>query len=1421
MVKKRRQFRVLYRDFLVRILDLELLSSRGEIQRLLGQFAAMLAAFSLTLAIYIAPRYGLSKLPWAQLIAFARLDVEFLIGTTMAIAGLFTVLAWNTVLPDRRDCLILGVLPVRARTIFLAKLAAVGTTLGISIGAVNSFTGLAFPIALAPTGASLLFLLRSFGAWWLTMTAAGLLVCCGMLAIQSAASQLLPYRLFLKLSSFFQMAAFFAILGLYFLKPPFPNRLPSSWFVGLYHELSGAGEFGDGPWLAAKAAASLLVAVPLAAAAFALAFHRNARRIIEQPDIAPQDRSRPAMRFAGNLAAKFLRRPIDRAILLFTARTVARSRHHRLLLAAYGGIGLAIALAYTRDLIYGPSSYELIWRTARWNQPNAPLLVGSFVLLFFAIIGARGVFALPITLPANWIFRITAVEAPSAYFAAVRKSLAALSAVPVWVASALLFLAIWPAGAACRHLAIMAAAAALMLELSLHGFRKLPFACSYLPGKANLQVRLGLFAIGFVFVLSVGIGLELWAIQNAVPFVAVLSVLVALAAWAHRRTKAFAAVPGIPLQFDDQEFAEITTLDIRREGALSVRVTGAEDPVDRSPRAPTRNRFTTLSLASTMPAPQPSSWRVALEQLFSDLRHGTRILFRAPGFSAAAIAMIALGLGWNTTIYSIVHSILSKPAPGISADGLVSFGVMRKGRLTDPGDNSFPEYLNYGGNSRTMRSITATRFERFNMMLSDGSTYRLRGMLVTGNYFEPLQVRLAMGRSFTDDESRGAAPMAAIITYPVWQTQFQSAPNILGQTVMLNGYAATIVGVAPPHFHGATFAPNLEICVPLIAYARLHDSGWRQEHLGSGIEMIGRLAEGASLSSAQAEFDDLSQNLQSAYPELLRGKKLVLALYSATAFGPNSGRQARLFLAIVMAVALLTLVIVCANVANLMLARAITRQREVAIRLSMGASGSRLLRMLFVEGLVLSLMAAGAAWLFANWATRALVRLLPPLESGASFDVDLTPDWRVAVYALALALVGTLAFTIGPALRAWRHELLPSLKAGEHGVIHGRSKLASTLVVGQLVLCVILLIGGGLAWRSLALIDTTDLGYNRDHVLLAGVNFASMQQPGMLEGLRQRVRALPGVVSVSWAIAAPPHSHPGMAVPVRTVGSDRPAPTDVTLAGPDYMRTLGVSVLSGRDFSPSDRNAAVINRKLAQALWPNQSAVGRRLTIGQDTLEVVGVVADAAFNGVGQDGSFSGLAPSERRPFLFIADQEAPQERTFHIRYAGDLSTLAPAVRASIRQVDSRLTVFSVRTMEAEWLEFTSPIRAVVTLLTLFAIGSLALGSIGLYAVTAFYTARRTREFGIRMALGATPRQTLRTVLRESLLLTGVGLAIGLAICVVASRALTRLLFGISPTDAVTYATTTVLLAAVSFLASYVPARRAARVDPLTALRED
>jgi hypothetical protein len=662
MPDERRQFRILYRDFLFRILDLELLASRGEAQRLLSQFAALLAAFSFTFTIYFVPRYGLSTLPWEKLSRLGWVDQDLLISTTMAIAGMFTVLAWNNVLSDRRDCLIFGLLPVRTRTIFLAKLAALGTALGVAVAALNAFTGLAYPFAIAPPGSGTLAVLRGFGAYWTTMLAAGLAVCCALLAVQAIAANLLSYRLFLKLSSFLQMAAFFVILGVYFLKPPYREGLawsPSFWFLGLFQKLSGTGGF-DG--LAALAVRALAIVVPLAAVAFSLAFHRYNRRIVEQPDIAPSDRSRPAMRLVSWLARKLIPRPVERAIVLFTARTIARSRHHRLLLAAYGGIGLAVALAYARDLLYGAHSYERIWSRPRWDRPNPELLVGSLVMLFFAVMGARAVFSQPIALRANWIFRITAVERAAAYFAAVRKSLLALVVVPTLLAWAVLFFAIWPTNPAARHMIVLSVAGFLMVQFSLKGFRKIPFACSYLPGKANIHVKLGLFAIGFLFITSQAIELEYWSLGNTKPYVILLAVLLALAFWAYRRN---VDAPDAEILFDEVPPAEIEALNLRDRGPRGGKP--AELPPPEIPRAP-----------------------FSLEQFFRDLGNATRILTKSPGFSAAVVLLIAVGIGGNAGIYSMEHAVFSKPAPGITADNLVVFGATRNGRLIDPGEHSYP-----------------------------------------------------------------------------------------------------------------------------------------------------------------------------------------------------------------------------------------------------------------------------------------------------------------------------------------------------------------------------------------------------------------------------------------------------------------------------------------------------------------------------------------------------------------------------------------------------------------------------------------------------------------------------------------------------------------------------------------------------------
>jgi predicted permease len=813
-----------------------------------------------------------------------------------------------------------------------------------------------------------------------------------------------------------------------------------------------------------------------------------------------------------------------------------------------------------------------------------------------------------------------------------------------------------------------------------------------------------------------------------------------------------------------------------------------------------------------------------LHELLQDLRFAGRVLAKSPGFSVAAIALIALGIGGNATIYSMVNGAMYKPMPGIQAENLISLGIMRDGHQDDPG-NSYANYVDYVAQTKTLRPMLARGWDRFTVTL-DKASYGVWGTLVTTNYFETLGIRLAKGRPFTEAEGRlDASGLVAVISHSFWQEAFQGADDIVGRKITLNGHPATIVGVAPERFRGPQVAERNDVFVPLLSYARI-DGRERaaMEHSGQGsigVELIGRLAPGASLSQARAEFETISNRQQAAYPEANKGLAVLVVPYSA--LGPGIG-HVRVFMDIMMAVAILALLVVCANVANLMLSRAAFRQREIAVRKSLGAPRSRIFRMLLAEGLMLSLTALVAAWLFARWASQGL-RHMVAQDAGRVLDVDFTPDWRVAAYAIALAIFSTLAFTIAPAIRSWRQDPLPWLKAGQHGVLQGRSGLTSALVIAQLALCVVLISGAGLAYRSQYLINNLEFHYETDHLALvtvgtAGTATSPEQHVALLERLRERLSAVPGVVAVSYARIPPLRGGVPLG-PVKGGASVEPVPAEGNSVGPNFLQALGVVPLHGRDISELDRagtkKVAVVNQNLARVLWPGQSAIGQTFTLGggTDMAEVVGVVPN---------GEYSDLREGERRNFLFVAERQSPAnpgEQTLHVRCAGSLDKIAPAIRAAIRETDARVPVFELRSMESLIRNQTGPVLMIATLLSVFAVGALILAAIGLYAVIAFNMSRRTRDFGIRIALGASSRQIVEAVLREGLLITAIGLAAGFALNIVGAKALGSLLYGITATDVPTYLGVFALLSTVSLVACYLPARRAARIDPMQALRQE
>src|SRR5438105_4739164 len=702
-----------------------------------------------------------------------------------------------------------------------------------------------------------------------------------------------------------------------------------------------------------------------------------------------------------------------------------------------------------------------------------------------------------------------------------------------------------------------------------------------------------------------------------------------------------------------------------------------------------------------------------LDQLLQDLRGASRVLTKSPGFSATAVALIALVIGGNTTIYSIVHALLTKPAPGIAADGLVSLGWMVDKQQVHPAD-SYPNYVDVASQSRTLSSLLAFQFDRFTLTLHDGS-YAIHGGQVSTNYFDTLGLRLAKGRSFTPEEARlDASGLVGVISYRLWQERFESAEDL--------------VAAQGPHF---------------------------------------------------------------------------LQIFSV--------------------VTALTLLIVCANVANLMLGRAVVRQREMAVRQSLGASRGRIVRIFVAEGLVIAVTAWMVASLLAFWMSKTVVRLIPQSAgSGTPMTFDFTPDWTVIGYAMVLAIVGTIIFSVAPALRAWQQELLPALKSGELGVVQGRSTVSNALVVLQLAFSVLLLTSAGLAFRSLSVIDAAELGFDRNNLLLVTINSTGAAATpaanlALLDRMLDAVRGVPGVTSASFARRPPQESWVTERLQLR--GSEKPVAAERNDVGTGYLETLGVTPIAGafEQHEAQTIRAAAINRHLAETLWPGEDAVGRTVIVASrpDPVRVTAVIPNGYFSGYRREA-----APN----FVFLSARQSlmpPGEITFHVRHAGNLDLVAPLISRALRTVEPRAPIVYVRTMEWQLDSILWLVRALTILLTLFAGGSLLIAAIGQYAAMTFATRRRVREFGVRMALGASSRDILASVVGEGWRLTAAGLAIGVALSLVAGRRARAGLYGVTPTDGPTYLGVIAVLACASLFACYLPARRAARIDPMRALRQD
>ena len=812
-----------------------------------------------------------------------------------------------------------------------------------------------------------------------------------------------------------------------------------------------------------------------------------------------------------------------------------------------------------------------------------------------------------------------------------------------------------------------------------------------------------------------------------------------------------------------------------------------------------------------------------MTSLLQEIRYSLRVIAKSPGFAAIAILTLALGIGANTTIFSWINSALLNPVPGISnPDEVVSL------TLNKPGEKPFPftypdiEALRKG--QQSLAGITACGFAQTSLA-GKGKPERVWGMVASANYFDVLGVRPILGRGFLpeEDEKPGGAPVA-VISYRLWQARFGSNPEIVGQTIGINQHPYTIVGVTPAVFQGSQTGVRTDIWVPMMMEAQFEPLGdLLNDHHQFWLLAFGRLKPGIRLERAQQEMTLRLKPEVESYPEEHKGHESV-TVYPLwrNPFGLNQFLST--LLPILMCIAGMVLLLACANVANLMLVRSVGRRREIAIRLSLGASRWQLARHLLVESLILALAGGVVALLITFWTQGTLMKFMPATDYPVSLSVK--ADRTVLLATLGISVLTGVIFGILPALRASREAPVAVLKedTGSASVGVKKARLASGLVVAQISLSLLLLVCAGLFIRSFLSAQLINPGFNSHNVLIATYDLftAGYSEATGTEFDRQlaaKLEAQPGIQSVALTNRVP-LGFGGGSTSVKPEGyvsqSDESMETEDAIITPNYFRTLQIPIVEGRDFTLQDsaksQRVAIVNEEFVNRYWPKQGAIGKRLysDLPKEWLTVVGVARNNKVNWLNEKPT----------PFVYLPlYQMYTPSMIINARVIGDPLTFAKTIENTVHELNSDLAVFDVTTLELRNQFASFGQRVAGAFVGAFGLLALVLAAVGIYGVTAYSTRQRTHEIGIRIALGAAKHDVLRLVLGHGLRLTLGGVGLGLTLSFVLTRFLGSLLLGVTSTDALTFSSVAMILCAVALLACFLPARRAMRVDPIVALR--
>jgi macrolide transport system ATP-binding/permease protein len=815
-------------------------------------------------------------------------------------------------------------------------------------------------------------------------------------------------------------------------------------------------------------------------------------------------------------------------------------------------------------------------------------------------------------------------------------------------------------------------------------------------------------------------------------------------------------------------------------------------------------------------------WRWA-DEFVQDVRFGARMLWRTPGFSILAILCLTLGIGTNAAVLSWVEGILIRPYPLVAhQDRMFALNATTRGQNGFTG-LSYPEFLDYEKNSTLFESFIVDRITGTTLSVGDRAE-RASGAIVSANYFDALGVRPILGRGFRPEEGEGRnAHPVAVIGYRTWKDRYQGDPNIIGRTQYLNGVQHTIIGVAPEKFHGTFIGYNFSFWVPTSMQETFDTTGYKLENRGERwIEGYAFLKPGVTRQQADAELHAISQRLEKDYPETNRGRDLSLAPLWRTPF--NQAGNMTSTLAITMAVVFFVLLIACANVSNLLLARSLLRRHEMTMRLALGAGRRRLIKQLFTEGLLLSLIAAAGGIAVAYWCRNALVLSFPSPAAGIVIDLPGRIDWRVLVASVVICTGATMLFALMPAIHASHVDLSGALKTDGGGVVAGsnRSRLRSALVLVQVSLSFVLLAGTTLLMQSLQRMQNASPGFSTN-VIISGADLFSAgynleRAKAFHTQFLDRVREIPGVESASLARLVP-FSYGVFSTAPLAIDGYQPAPDEQPSSSylevaEDYFKTLTIPIVAGREFQRTDdENAppvAIINETMAAKYWPGKDPIGQRLKVKDRWLQIVGVAKNVNYeNKLEQPRTFF-YVPVRQNFFvsnwLLIRTRETP-------------AAISGALAREVKALDANLAPTAPFLVQEQVDRKGYTQRLAAMLIAIFGAMALFLAAIGLYAVMSYSVSQATRELGMRMALGAGAQDILRLVLSRGLRLTIAGIVIGGAAALLLTRLMGNLLYKVSPRDPIAFGLALIILLAVALIACLLPARRAMRVDPVQALR--